>query len=169
MSATIFSVTFDASSRSSGSFSRSGVKSDAAATRPLSAPNAKIEGVMLQPQLTAVGEVLVGLRRDAAVGPVITVGMGGIAAEIYRDIALRIAPVSPNEAMAMFEEIRGFALLRGFRGRPRGDLAALAEAVSRLSQLCADGRIAEAEINPVLVMSEGRGVVAVDGLVVLAS
>lgn len=132
------------------------------------APNAKIEGVMLQPQLPAVGEVLVGLRRDAAVGPVITVGMGGIAAEIYRDIALRIAPVSPDEAMAMFEEIRGFALLRGFRGRPRGDLAALAEAVSRLSQLCADGRIAEAEINPVLVMSEGRGVVAVDGLVVLA-
>lgn len=132
------------------------------------APKAKIEGVMLQTQLTAVGEVLLGLRRDPSVGPVITVGMGGIATEIYRDIALRIAPVSPAEAAAMFDEIRGFAMLRGFRGKPRGDLAALANAVSRLSQLCADGRIAEAEINPVLVMAEGEGVVAVDGLVINA-
>lgn len=132
------------------------------------APLARIDGVMLQPQLAAVGEVLIGLRRDPSVGPVITVGMGGTATEIYRDIALRIAPVSPLEALAMFDNVRGFALLRGFRGKPRGDLAALAEAVSRLSQLCADSRIAEAEINPVLVMSEGHGVVAVDGLVVLA-
>jgi acyl-CoA synthetase (NDP forming) len=131
------------------------------------APKAKIEGVMLQPQLTAVGEVLLGLRRDPSVGPVITVGMGGIATEIYRDIALRIAPVSPDEAMAMFEEVRGFAMLRGFRGKPRGDLTALANAVSRLSQLCAHGCVAEAEINPVLVMPEGQGVVAVDGLIVL--
>ena len=71
--------------------------------------------------------------------------------------------------MAMFDEVRGFAMLRGFRGKPRGDLAALANAVSRLSQLCADGRIAEAEINPVLVMPEGQGVVAVDGLIVLGN
>ena len=132
------------------------------------APKAKIEGVMLQTQLTAVGEVLLGLRRDPSVGPVITVGMGGIATEIYRDISLRIAPVSPAEAAAMFDEVRGFAMLRGFRGKPRGDLAALANAVSRLSQLCADGRIAEAEINPILVMAEGEGVVAVDGLVINA-
>lgn len=132
------------------------------------APKAKVDAVMLQPQLVAVGEVLIGLRRDPSVGPVITVGMGGTAAEIHRDVALRIAPVSPAEAMAMFDEVRGFALLRGFRGKPCGDLAALAEAVSRLSQLCADDRIAEAEINPVLVMTEGHGIVAVDGLVVLA-
>ncbi len=132
------------------------------------APAARIDGVMLQPQLAAIGEVLIGLRRDPSVGPVITVGMGGTATEIYRDIVLHIAPVSPMEAMAMFDSVRGFAMLRGFRGKPRGDLAALAKAVSRLSQLCGDGRISEAEINPVLVMPERHGVVAVDGLVVLA-
>jgi len=131
------------------------------------APHARIDGVMLQPQIAAVGEVLVGLRRDASVGPIITVGMGGTATEIYRDVAVRIAPVSPSEAMTMFEDIRGFALLRGFRGKARGDLSALADAVSRLSQFCATELIADVEINPMLVMTQGNGVVAVDGLVVL--
>ncbi|HWK97057.1 MAG TPA: acetate--CoA ligase family protein [Pseudolabrys sp.] len=128
------------------------------------APGARIDGVLLQQQLSAVGEVLVGLREDPSVGPVITVGMGGITTEIYRDIALRLAPVTPAEAAEMLDEVRGFAVLKGFRGRPRGDLAALAEAVSRLSQL--GGLLAEAEINPLLVMTEGHGVSAVDGLVV---
>jgi len=67
----------------------------------------------------------------------------------------------------MFEDIRGFALLRGFRGKARGDLSALADAVSRLSQFCATELIADVEINPMLVMTQGNGVVAVDGLVVL--
>ena len=133
------------------------------------APTARIDGVLLQEQLSAVGEALVGLRMDPSVGPIITVGMGGITTEIYRDIALRLAPVSPVEAADMLNDVRGFASLRGFRGRPRGDLVALAEAVSRLSQLCAGGMIAEAEINPLLVMTEGHGVVAVDGLVVSTS
>ena len=132
------------------------------------APAARIDGVVLQQQLSAVGEVLVGLRRDPSVGPVITVGMGGVTTEIYKDIALRLAPVSPAEAAEMLEEVRGFAILKGFRARPRGDLFALAEAVSRLSQLCASGFVAEAEINPLLVMAEGQGVSAVDGLVVCA-
>ncbi|MCK9920282.1 acetate--CoA ligase family protein [Microbacteriaceae bacterium K1510] len=131
------------------------------------APHARIDGVMLQPQIAAVGEVLVGLRHDPLVGAIITVGMGGTAAEIYRDVAVRVAPVSPSEAMAMFEDIRGFALFRGFRGKAKGDLSALADAVSRLSQFCATELIADVEINPVLVMTEGNGVVAVDGLVVL--
>ncbi|MGE4167654.1 MAG: acetate--CoA ligase family protein [Xanthobacteraceae bacterium] len=132
------------------------------------APAARIEGIMIQRLLSAVGEALVGLRIDPSVGPVVTVGMGGVTTEIYKDIALRLAPVSPAEAAEMLLEVRGFAILSGFRGRRRGDLAALAEAVSRLSQLSAGGRVAEAEINPLLVMPEGEGVTAVDGLVVSA-
>jgi hypothetical protein len=74
--------------------------------------------------------------------------------------------VSPQEAVAMFDDVRGFAILRGFRGRPHGDLTALADVVSRFSQLCASDLVAEAEINPALVMTKGNGVVAVDGLMI---
>jgi acyl-CoA synthetase (NDP forming) len=133
------------------------------------APAAHIEGVLVQQQRPAVGEVLLGLRRDPSVGAVLTLGMGGVAAEVYRDIALRIAPITPAEAAEMFEDVKGFALLKGFRGKPRGDLAALATAAARFSELAADARIVEAEINPILVLPEGQGVVAVDGLLVMSS
>jgi len=132
------------------------------------APDAHIEGVLVQQQCLAVGEVLLGLRRDPSVGAVLTLGMGGIAAEVYRDIALRIAPITPAEAAEMFEDVKGFALLKGFRGKPRGDLAALATAAARFSELATDARIVEAEINPILVLPEGQGVVAVDGLLVMS-
>ena len=71
----------------------------------------------------------------------------------------------------MIAEVRGFAALRGARGRPRGDLEALAEATAALSRLAAapeGARVLDAEINPMLVREEGAGVVAVDGLVRLA-
>ena len=138
------------------------------ASAQVHAPDARIEGVLVQAQRPAIGEVLLDLRRDPSVGPILTIGMGGTATEIYRDVALRLAPVTPAEAAQMLQEVKGFALLNGFRGKPRGDLAALAGAAARFSELAADERIAEAEINPVLVMPEGQGVLAVDGLVVIS-
>jgi acyl-CoA synthetase (NDP forming) len=129
------------------------------------APEARLAGLLVQPMLRGLAEVLVGLTRDAQVGPVVTVGMGGVLAELYRDVAERLAPVSRAEAAAMIEEVRGLATITGFRNLPRGDISALAEAVARFSQLAAlEGpRVAEAEINPLIVMA--NGVVAVDGLV----
>jgi hypothetical protein len=112
-----------------------------------------------------LGEVLVGLTRDPLVGPVVTVAMGGVMTEIYRDAAVRAAPVSVREAAEMLAEIRGMAMLRGFRGRPRGDLAALAGAVSGFSRLALCDRVGEAEINPILVGAEGEGVVLLDALI----
>ena len=106
-----------------------------------------------------------GYRRDPQVGPVVTVGMGGTLAEIYRDFAVRLAPVSPVEAMEMIAEVRGLAVLQEFRGKPPGDAAALAEAVARFSALAHLAGVIEAEINPLIVKATAGGVTAVDGLV----
>ncbi len=124
---------------------------------------------LVQKMEAGLAEAIIGYRDDALVGPVVLVGMGGVLAEIYQDTALRLAPVSLSEAMSMLEEIKGFAILRGYRGLPHGDLAALAASVVALSRLALlPGQpVAEAEINPVLVRRSGEGVVAVDGLIVM--
>jgi len=111
--------------------------------------------------------VILGFRRDPLVGPTITVGLGGVLAEIYKDAATRLAPVDKAEALQMVGEVKGLATIRGYRNLPRGDVAALARAISAFSAIAhqAFACVSEAEINPLLVM--GDGVVAVDGLVVL--
>jgi acyl-CoA synthetase (NDP forming) len=129
------------------------------------APQARLLGIQVQPMLRGLGEALVGFRRDPAVGPVVTLGAGGVLAEIYRDVSVRIAPVDIATARAMIGEVKAFAPLRGYRGLPRGDLDALAEAVAAFSRLAALD-VAEAEANPVLVRAEGEGVIALDALIV---
>jgi len=132
-------------------------------------PQARVEGVLVQGMERGLAEVIVGYRRDPEVGPVVMLGAGGIAAELKRDYSVRIAPVGLEEAAAMIDEVRDLALLRGHRNLPRGDCAALVRAVHALSLLAlVDARcIIESEINPLIVRQDGRGVVAVDGLVVL--
>ncbi|HEX2334216.1 MAG TPA: acetate--CoA ligase family protein, partial [Burkholderiales bacterium] len=122
--------------------------------------------VLVQEMQSGLAEVIVGYRDDAVVGPLVLVGAGGVLAELYRDYALRIAPVSETEAAEMIEEVKGLAVIRGYRNLPRGDLKALALAVSALSKLAlAKGRpVREAEVNPLIVKADG--VVAVDALVV---
>jgi succinyl-CoA synthetase beta subunit len=127
-------------------------------------PNARIDGILVQRMEQGLAEVIVGYRRDPQAGPVVMLGIGGVLAEIYRDIALRLAPVSVEQAHGMIEEVKGLAVIRGYRNLPRGDLAALAHAVSAFSQLAAIADVQEAEINPLIVKREG--VVAVDGLIV---
>ena len=123
--------------------------------------------VLVQPMVAGLGEVLVGYRVDPDVGPLVLVAMGGVLTEIYRDRSLRLAPVDLATAHEMIAEVRGLAALTGFRGRPKGDLDALAQAIVALSQLAvtADPAVAEAEINPLIVRPAGEGVVAVDALV----
>ena len=128
--------------------------------------DARIEGVLVQRMEKGLAEVILGYKRDPQVGPVVVLGIGGVLAEIYHDFALRLAPVSAGEAMRMVEEVKGLAIIRGYRGLPRGDLAALAHAVRAFSQIANLQDIAEAEINPLIVKPEGEGVVAVDGLVI---
>lgn len=129
------------------------------------APRARLQGWLLQTMVRGLGEALIGYRLDPEAGPVVTVGAGGIFAELYRDVAVRLAPVDLDTARAMVAEVRGFAALAGWRGRPNGDLEALSAAVAALSRLALDPgrRVEEAEANPVIVGL--HGVVAVDALV----
>ena len=131
-------------------------------------PAAHINGILVQRMEKGLAEVILGFRRDPQVGPVVVLGIGGVLAEIYKDFALRLAPTGIDDARAMIEEVRGLAMIRGYRGLPKGDCEALARAVVAMSQLAAlDGRVvSEAEINPLIVKRQGEGIVAVDGLIV---
>lgn len=126
-------------------------------------PGYRQDGVLVQQMRRGLGEALIGFTRDALVGPVITVGMGGVMTEIYRDTAVRCAPVSVETAHEMLSEVKGFALFRGFRGKPLGDLDALAQTVAAISSLALCDLVEEAEINPVLI--EENGVVLLDALI----
>ena len=133
------------------------------------APQARLEGFLIQKMERGLAEVILGFRRDPLVGPTITVGLGGVLAEIYKDASTRIAPVDEAEAADMIAEVKGLAVVRGYRNLPAGDVAALGRAIAAFSQLAHESfaDVMEAEINPVLVKRAGEGVVAVDGLVVL--
>jgi acyl-CoA synthetase (NDP forming) len=124
-----------------------------------------IARVLVQPMISGVGEVLIGYRIDPDVGPLLMVAMGGSFTEIYRDRSLRLAPVDLETAREMIAEVRGLATLKGFRGKPAGDLDALAQAIVAHSRLADDPSIIEAEINPLIVRPDGEGVVAVDAVV----
>jgi acetate---CoA ligase (ADP-forming) len=110
--------------------------------------------------------VLIGYRVDADAGPMIMLAAGGIYTEIYRDRSLRLAPVDLATAREMIAEVRALKALAGYRGKPAGDLEAVARAVVALSQLANDPTVREAEVNPLLVRTDG--VVAVDAVVRLA-
>jgi acyl-CoA synthetase (NDP forming) len=132
-------------------------------------PGARVVRVLVQPMVAGLGEVLVGYRVDRDVGPLIMVAAGGVLTEIARDRSLRLAPVDLADACEMIAEVRALVPLAGYRDRPKGDLDALAHAIVALSRLAEDASVAEAEINPLMVLPVGEGVVAVDALVKLAA
>jgi acyl-CoA synthetase (NDP forming) len=114
-----------------------------------------------------LAEVLIGYKVDPQAGPLVMLAAGGIWAEVARDRSIRLAPVSVAVAREIIAEVRSLATVSGLRGKPRGDLDALARAISALSQLALrpDLDVLEAELNPIMVMAEGQGVLAVDALV----
>jgi len=132
-------------------------------------PGAQVDGILVQAMEGRLIELILGFRRDPLVGPTVVLGAGGITAELSPDFSIRLAPVSEAEAHRMIEEVKLTQLIRGFRNLPRGDCDALARAIAAFSRLaCTTGaQVEEAEINPLFVQE--AGVVAVDGLVRLAS
>lgn len=131
------------------------------------APDAACDAVLVQPMQKGLGEVLIGYRVDPQAGPIVMLAAGGIWAEVARDRSIRLAPVTLETAREMITEVNALKTLTGLRGKPRGDLEALAQAVCALSQLALhpDLRVTEAEVNPLLILPEGQGVCAVDALV----
>ncbi|HEU5273374.1 MAG TPA: acetate--CoA ligase family protein [Xanthobacteraceae bacterium] len=137
----------------------------AAIRASLASHGRRLERVLVQPMITGIGEVLVGYRVDRDVGPLVMVAAGGLFTEIYRDRSLRLAPVDLDTAHEMIAELRACRILAGMRGRPPGDLMALAGAIVALSRLASDDSLLEAEINPLIVRRDGEGVIAVDAVV----
>ncbi|MCP3468819.1 acetate--CoA ligase family protein [Bradyrhizobium sp. CCGUVB1N3] len=131
-------------------------------------PDARIEGVIVSPMIRGGVETIVGVVRDPSFGPVVMFGLGGVLVEVLKDVTFRVAPFDVAEAQRMIREIRGFAVLEGVRGAPPADVDALAAMLSRLSQFAADNAdvIESIDLNPVLVMPRGEGVMPLDALLV---
>jgi len=130
-----------------------------------SRPDVTADRYLVQTMVAGVGEVLAGFRRDPEAGPIVMLAPGGVLAELSGERSLRLAPVTPEEAREMIDELPSLKALAGYRNRPAGDLDALARALAALSGLAADPAILEAEVNPLIVRRAGEGVVAVDALV----
>lgn len=119
------------------------------------------EGFLVQRFLPGGREMILGVSRDPAVGPLVLCGLGGVAVEVWQDVALRLAPCSREDAEAMLDQLKGKALLGPFRGQPAVDRKAVVDAIVRLSALAAGvPELAECDINPLLAFP--NGVVAVD-------
>jgi len=130
-------------------------------------PEAAIEGVVVQRQVMDAVPILVGVTRDSVFGPIMTVGMGGVMTEIYKDVSRRLLPIDHKLALEMVDELKAVCLLKGFRGRPPADIPALVDVMTKLSDTylqCGES-IDEIELNPVLV--QRTGAVAVDCVITL--
>jgi succinyl-CoA synthetase beta subunit len=130
------------------------------------APDARIDGVLVEPHLAGL-EVVVGATTDPVFGPVMVFGLGGTAVEVLGDVAFRLAPLDRDEAAAMLQDIKGAALLKGFRGSAAVDENAIISALLALSDLMTHfpDVVREIEINPFLVTPQGA--VAVDATAVM--
>ena len=130
-------------------------------------PDAVIDGVMVQKMAKQGEEIILGMNRTRF-GPLLMFGLGGIFVEVFQDVVFRLAPILRNEAHRMIQEIKGYKLLTGFRGRPKADIEAIEKAVVSLSSLVFNHpEIKEMDINPLIVHGEGQGTTVADCRIIL--
>jgi 4-hydroxybutyrate---CoA ligase (ADP-forming) len=130
--------------------------------------DAKIKGVLVQEMVKSAKETILGASQDPTFGPVIMFGLGGIYVEVLKDVVFRIVPIDEQEAINMVESIKTIKLLKGVRGEKSSDLKAISDSLQRLSQLVVDfPDIKEFDINPLLVLEEGKGSRVVDARIIL--
>ena len=133
-------------------------------------PEAEIWGCLVQKQVPEGREVIIGMNRDLQFGPLVMFGLGGIYVEVLKDVSFRIAPFSRQEANEMINEIRSINLLRGVRGQARADIEIVVDTLLKVGQMVTDfPEIVELDINPLRVFEEGKGAMAIDMRLVLAS
>ena len=137
--------------------------------RALEHDGSALEGILVAEQVKDGVEMVLGVHRDPEMGPAVMVGMGGIWLELFKDVAFAPPGLGLERARETIALTRASKLLGGYRGAPMRDVGALAKAMVGLGKLaCELSDIIEAiDVNPVLVRSQGRGVVALDALVVL--
>ena len=127
-----------------------------------------IKGFLVQEMIKGGVEVIIGIKREPQMGPVLLFGLGGIFTEVMKDFSLRVCPVSKADVREMVREIKGFKLLEGFRGSLPADINALEKALLNVSQLAmaTKDQIEEIDINPLLVLPKGQGIRAIDALII---
>ncbi|MER7934068.1 MULTISPECIES: acetate--CoA ligase family protein [unclassified Streptomyces] len=127
-----------------------------------------LDGILVCQMVERGVEMVAGVTHDALFGPTVTVGLGGVLVEVLHDTALRVPPFGEEQARDMLAELRGRALLDGVRGRPPADLEALVEVILRVQRMALElgDHLAELDINPLMVLPEGQGAVALDALAV---
>ncbi|MDD5168356.1 MAG: acetate--CoA ligase family protein [Syntrophales bacterium] len=129
-------------------------------------PPPAIDGFLIQEMAPEGIECFVGSRRDPLFGPMVMVGLGGVFVEIFKDTAIRMAPVTKREARDMLTELKAYPLLLGARGKGKADMDALVEIICRVSSLIAAcPEISEMDLNPVIVHPDGQGASVVDARV----
>jgi acyl-CoA synthetase (NDP forming) len=132
-------------------------------------PEARLEGVLVEQMALPGNEVIIGMQRDAQFGPLVMFGMGGIYVELMTDVSFRVAPLTRKDAQEMILETKAGKLLQGLRGAKASDIDTVVDTLLRLSQLAVDfPEISEVEINPLSVAEQGKGVLALDGRVILS-
>jgi acyl-CoA synthetase (NDP forming) len=124
------------------------------------------EGVLVSEMVSDGVETVVGVARDDLFGPTVMFGLGGVFVEVLKDVTFRVPPFDRAEARRMVEEVKGFPLLAGARGKPKADVKALVDVILKVQRLAVDlsDIVAELDINPLVVRP--KGVVALDALVV---
>jgi acyl-CoA synthetase (NDP forming) len=122
-----------------------------------------MEGVLVQPMVKGGVEVMVGMTEDPSFGPLMAFGLGGIHVEILADVTFRVTPLTDRDAREIVESIRGYRLLRGYRGHPAADVEAIQEVLLRISRLVEEVQeIQELDLNPIFALAPGQGCRIVD-------
>jgi acetyltransferase len=126
--------------------------------------HAAASGKLLVQEMVQGTEVILGARTDPQYGPFLIVGLGGIFVEVLNDVAIRLLPVTEEEARAMLKELRSYKVLEGVRGQAPRDIQGLVRAITGLSDIFAAYRnhLSDLEFNPLMVRERGMGVAAVD-------
>ncbi len=125
-----------------------------------SAPDARIEGILVQQMAPPGQEVIVGLKKDAQFGHAIMFGLGGIFVEVYKDVSFRVVPINKSDALDMISEVKGFAILKGIRGRKPANIEAIARVLVSVSNMAEKENIIELDMNPLIANESGA--IAVD-------
>jgi acyl-CoA synthetase (NDP forming) len=119
-------------------------------------PDAKIVGVLVQEMAPSSTEVIVGSTKDPQFGPAVMFGLGGIFVEVLKDVTFRIAPLTDADAREMITEVKGYPILKGYRGQPPADIDAIVKILMNTSNLVMDHmEIKELDLNPIIVYQKG--------------
>jgi len=137
-------------------------------SQSVAASHCAVEAFLVEHMVTgAVAELIIGIKRDEQFGPALVIGAGGILVELMTDSVSLLLPVDREAVAAALDSLKVMKLLRGYRGKPAGDIKAVIDAILCIAAFAEDhwDKLQELDVNPLLVLPEGRGVVAVDALI----